>query len=458
MAGRTDERTGPESGLLLSCLCPAGERPFAVRRLRIADLPAVRDTVRANRRTRYRLSFAIALALLTLGCSSKPTVKRATGYAYAGPNALNLRKDLGPRTPVVETVQHGEKLEVLETRRRFAKVRTPRGTEGWADSNLLLTQRQMDDLDALAKKTAAMPSQGKAGVYDVLNVHTDASRSSPSFTQIPEGGSVEVLTHRVTAQAAPKPATKSAPKQAPPAKKSKAAAKESALPPPPPPPAPPLPKDWIERSVPRVADLQEYNAAPSAPKSPGEDWFLVRMNDGKAGWVLSRMLYMQIPDEVAQYAEGQRITAYLSLGEVAEKDATERHHDWLWTTSSSGVHPYDFDGFRVFVWSAKRRHYETAFIERNVRGYYPITAVDVPNSEEKGFSLVVEDKDGKPYKRTYAFSGYRIRMIAKEPWGKPPDLPAVSDARTFDPEPGPEASNAGWLDGVRKWWQKRGER
>jgi SH3-like domain-containing protein len=385
-------------------------------------------------------------------------VQRATGYAYAGPNALNLRKDLGPRTPVVETVQHGEKLEVLETRRRFAKVRTSRGTEGWADSNLLLTQRQMDDLDALATKTAALPSQGRASVYDVLNVHTDASRGSPSFTQIPEGGSVEVLAHRVTAQgAAPKRAAKPAPKQKPTAKGSKAPVKESGLPPPPPPPAPSLPPDWIARSVPRVMDLQESKTS-SAQKSPGEDWFLVRMSDGKAGWVLSRMLYMQIPDEVAQYAEGQRITAYLSLGEVAEKDATEKHHNWLWTTSSSGVHPYDFDGFRVFVWSTRRRHYETAFIERNVRGYYPIQAVDAPNREEKGFSLVVEDKDGRPYKRTYAFSGYHIRMIAKEPWEKPPDLPAVSDARTFDPEPEPEVSSAGWFDGVRKWWQKRGER
>ena len=31
------------------------------------------------------------------------------------------------------------------------------------------------------------------------------------------------------------------------------------------------------------------------------------------------MLTMSIPDEVAQYAEGHRITAYLPLGEVKEK-------------------------------------------------------------------------------------------------------------------------------------------
>ena len=33
-----------------------------------------------------------------------------------------------------------------------------------------------------------------------------------------------------------------------------------------------------------------------------EDWNLIRTKDGKAGWVLSRMLVMAIPDEVAQYS------------------------------------------------------------------------------------------------------------------------------------------------------------
>jgi len=44
----------------------------------------------------------------------------------------------------------------------------------------------------------------------------------------------------------------------------------------------------------------------------------VRTKDGSVGWVLARNLYMSVPDDVAQYAEGKRITAYLALGDVRD--------------------------------------------------------------------------------------------------------------------------------------------
>ena len=99
---------------------------------------------------------------------------------------------------MVATLQHGERLEVLETRRRFVRVRTAKGVEGWTDANYLLSQQQVSDLDRLAEFAAKLPSQGKGTTYDALNVHTAPSRQAPSFTQIPEGGAVEVLVHRVS--------------------------------------------------------------------------------------------------------------------------------------------------------------------------------------------------------------------------------------------------------------------
>ena len=73
---------------------------------------------------------------------------------------------------------------------------------------------------------------------------------------------------------------------------------------------------------------------------------------------------MAIPDDVAQYAEGHRITSYFALSDVRDGDAVK--HNWLWTTIASGDHPYDFDSFRVFTWSLRRHRYETAYIQRNV--------------------------------------------------------------------------------------------
>jgi hypothetical protein len=160
-----------------------------------------------------------------------------------------------------------------------------------------------------------------------------------------------------------------------------------------------------------------------------EDWTLVRISGGRAGWVLTRNLVMAIPDEVAQYAEGHRITSYFPLGEATDNGQVKR--DWLWTTITKGLESYEFDSARVFVWSLRRHHYETAFIEKNLKGYYPVE-VNQQAGSPVSFSLIVEEKDGKRYTRTYAFQGYHVRLTAKAPWAAAPgtdSAPASPAAR-----------------------------
>jgi hypothetical protein len=186
---------------------------------------------------------------------------------------------------------------------------------------------------------------------------------------------------------------------------------------------------------------------------PLDDWNLVRTHDGKVGWVLARMLNMAIPDEVAQYAEGHRITSYLPLGEV--KDQNVIKPNWLWTTISNGEHGCDFDSFRVFVWSTRRHRYETAYIERNVTGFFPVETKSMQGQEEKAFSLVLQDKDGSPYKRTYGFSGYRVRMISKTPYQAAPSPPDMRIAQSFEPSTAQDrADNSGWKQKWNDWWKR----
>jgi SH3-like domain-containing protein len=376
------------------------------------------------------------------------------GTAFAGPHSLNLRKDLGPKAPAVATIKHGEPVEVLETRRRFVKVRTAEGVEGWTDENLLLSEKQMAGLRWLADNSKRFPSQGVATVYDTLNLHVDPTRQSPSYSQITEGMTVDVIGHRVTAHRPPSASINVPVRQTAATKKktSKQKASQSELPAP---PLPPPPARWLELSRPRATDLS-LNAKPldlSAGSQPvGDDWSLVRLKDGRVGWVLARMLSMALPDEVAQYAEGRRITAYLSLGDVKDKNGVVKHN-WLWTTQGTGLRPYEFDSFRVFVWSVQRHHYETALIERNVKGFYPIEPGPEEGQDRRGFSLVMEDKDGRLYQHTYAFSGYHVRMISKVPYQLPPDLP---DFRTagFDAPESVVVARTGWQDKVKDWWSR----
>ena len=117
-----------------------------LRRLPLDDLPQVWNSAGTGRRTRHRLTVALpgvlAALVLLASCSSAPPQKQSSGTAYAGPSSVNLREDLGPRANTVGTVQHGERLDVLEMRRRFVRVRTAKGLEGWTDANFLLSQQR----------------------------------------------------------------------------------------------------------------------------------------------------------------------------------------------------------------------------------------------------------------------------------------------------------------------------
>ncbi len=341
-------------------------------------------------------------------------------------------------------------------RRRFVRVRTASGTEGWTDASQLLSDRQMADLRLLAASAAKLPSQGAAKVYEVLNIHAEPYRQSPSFFQIPEGGTAEVIGHRVSPRSAPPvPSKPAVVHRATASKKGKSKAGSGAAPLRPPPAPPPPPSNWMTVSKPHAQPAAPVAGAqpPGAPP-PEDDWDLVRTRNGDTGWGLARMLVMNVPEEVAQYAEGHRVTAYLPVGDVQDKVKGETKQNWLWTTASPGLRPYDFDSFRVFVWSSKRHHYETAYIERNVKGYYPVETQSVPGQDEKAFSVVLEDKDGKLYQRTFAFNGYHVRMVSKTPYQLPPALPEVHASGGFEPEPAPAApSSTSWTAELHDWWR-----
>lgn len=377
------------------------------------------------------------LLCFLISCATQPPKSPSLGEAYAGPITMTLRHDIAVKSPVTATVKHGDKLEILEYQHRFVRVRSQEGIEGWTDMRQLLTPDQMASLRHMSDDARQYPSQGAATVFELLNMHTEPNRTSPSFWQVPENGKVDVLEHKLAprVQAAVASPARTPVKTTLPRKKTKERAGQTRIGPPPMPSAPKVPGNWVALSVPKNdpvgADAKQTEAKPAAPV-PMDDWSLIRTSDGKAGWVLTRMLSMAIPDEVAQYAEGHRITSYFALGQTSEGDAAKTN--WLWTTITKGQEPYEFDSFRVFVWSRKHHRYETAYIERNVTGHFPVS---VDNSgESPSFSLILENDDGQLFRKTYSFEGFRVRMVHKEPYG------AGSGEEAPKPEPAVAAHTA----------------
>ena len=109
-------------------------------------------------------------------------------------------------------------------------------------------------------------------------------------------------------------------------------------------PKPPaLPPDWLELSKTdrdEAAADAEQSRRKNSRRAPmaGASYALPR---GQAGWVLTRLVSMAIPDEVAQYAEGKRIVSYFPLGTV--QDDEKKKNIWLWTTTTNSKQPWDFD-------------------------------------------------------------------------------------------------------------------
>jgi Bacterial SH3 domain len=376
------------------------------------------------------------------------------GEAFVGPAVLKIRSDFPLQSATVATVKHGDRLEILAVRRKFYRVRTSNGSEGWTDERQLLAASDMKALRDLAASAAKLPSQGVATTYGTLNIHTLPAIASPSFLQLKENDHVDVLRSvllpRTDASVRaplipPKPKKKVEPKKK----------KQSKGPAPPMPKPPELPANWLELSETTTED--EPDPEPEKPAPKVDSWSLVRTPHGQSGWVLTRMLTMAIPDEVAQYAEGKRIVSYFPLGFM--QDGDEKKTVWLWATTSNSHAPWDFDSFRVFVWSLRRHRYETAHIERNIHGYSPVLLKDVgyaqrgQNANYPGFSICMENKEGQRVRREYVLMTNLVRFAGEQPCEAPPPpvevkSPAPLPVAAAEPPP-----KQGWLDGLKRRWR-----
>lgn len=383
------------------------------------------------------------LALLLAGCSSGPERAPVLGIAYAGPAALPLHADVDLKSAVIATAHHGDKLQIVGRRRStWYKVRTAAGLEGWVGDRELLDEGQMQRLRQLSENTAGLPSQGLASAFSQLNVHTEPNRQSASFVQVAEKEQFEVLGHRI-ANRVPLPKRElipGAPKVAKkvPVRKKKGKQKEDPsvleLTPPPPPGPPPA---------------QSLTTAATAPP-PVDDWTLIRTKAGQTGWVLTNAVYYEIPDTVAQYAEGHHITSYFSLGKTT--DHGEDHDIWLWTTLEKLGEDHDFDSYRVFAWSPKRHHYETSYIQRRERGFLPVIA------KPGEFSVCIENKEGRLVRKRYLLLNTSVRPAGETACELAPVEQAPTPAQHLTDAPSAPEPPRNFREKItvqaKTWWQK----
>ncbi len=406
------------------------------------------------------IGFATLLGLS--GCTEE---RQTLGTAYVAPQTLTVRSQISQKSGAVTTLKHGDKVVIVDVQRRLVKIAAG-ANEGWVDAEDLLSSEQMRQIQQDRARQRALPSQGAASAFELLNIHIEPSRRSPAFAQIPEGGPVEILGRMRAPKNAPPTKTSSllverpvAPRR--PKKEQQAKGGFHITPPPPPKP----PANWQELSTERIdgaetpreiaadkkkaaQELAAKKAAEAKKPVVMEDWTLIRTKKGDTGWVLTRNLTISIPDDVAQYAEGKRITAYFELGSVNDPEKGLKHH-WLWTTLA-GTDPVDFDSWRVFIWNLRRHRFETSYRKRDLDGYFPVK-VDPAGEKSTGrtFHIITKDDDDKFRSRTYSFDGTLVHLTGTE------DLSAGPGATITQSNPNGLDTNKMQAKAHPSWFRKQ---
>ncbi len=272
-------------------------------------------------------------------------------------------------------VKNGERVEVLERERHFVKVRTANGASGWVEKQFLVSQQVYDQIQKLAADHQKDPVQAQGVTRNDANLRVEPGRDTEHLYQISAGEKV-LLLKRGTAEKAGAAAPRS---------------RAAAHPP---------------------ASGGEPEKKPAAPSPVVEDWWLVRDSKNRVGWVLGRMIDLDLPLEIAQYAEGQRIVAYFILNEVQDGDKKIPQYLTVLTEPKDGL-PFDFNQIRVFTWNLRRHRYETAYRER-MEGVLPVTVAQ-ENFDKEGtlpvFTLRVRDDKGTVSERRYKVNTPIVRRV-----------------------------------------------
>ena len=309
----------------------------------------------------------MASTLFLTGCNRGRG--RVLEIAYVSGVQAILRDHVAAVYEKTGVVKNGERVEVLDHDRRFVKVRTATGVTGWVEQRYLVGQEVFDQIQKLTADNQNDPVQAQGAARNDTNLHVEPGRDTEHLYQISSGEKL-LLLKRGTAE------------------------KPGAVAPP-------------SRSATPGSNQDKKQPVPVI-----EDWWLVRDSHNRVGWVLGRMIDLDIPLDVAQYAEGQRIVAFFVLNQVQDADKKVAQYLTVVTEPKDGL-PFDFSQIRVFTWNVKRHRYETAYRER-MEGVLPVT-VSQENFDKEGllpaFTIRVKDDNGNVTERKYKLNTPIVRRV-----------------------------------------------
>ena len=321
-----------------------------------------------------------SVIFLSTGCNRIRHEQHDTVYVAA--RQMYLHDRVAAVSNRVGEVTNGQPLEVLERGRRFLKVKTQKNEIGWIEEHAVIDGDLFNEFQKVAGQHKQDPVVATAVLRDDMYLHLGPGRNTEHFLLLPGNTKVQLLTRATVPKVAS--GTRPAPRRPATANTLALSPGQGTAAAPTPQAAPAQP---VAAGPPKATATSTPVSGEPAPAPPVlEDWWLVRDVNGRAGWLLSNRMDVDVPDSVAQYAEGQHIVGAYVLTKIPDPEAGTPDHQvpeyvMLLSPPKAGL-PFDFDQVRVFTWSVKRHRYETAFRIRPIQGYLPVTISHV--SERTG--------------------------------------------------------------------------
>jgi hypothetical protein len=294
---------------------------------------------------------------------------------YVSARQMYLHDRVAAVSNRVAEVTNGQPLEVLEHGRRFLKVKTQKNEIGWIEERAVIDSKTYQAFDQLGVQHKDDPIVATGVLRDDIYLHLTPGRDAERFYLLAANAKVQLLARASVPKAAP--GTGPAPK-----------------------PLTPKPADTATSHAPAskpVAPAATHIPSLPAAEPPLEDWWLVRDALGHAGWLLAGRIDVDVPDEIAVFAEGQRYVGAYVFNKVFDADATTPDHQvpqyvTVLSPPQAGL-PFDFDQVRVFTWSIRHHRYETAFRLHPIQGYLPVRVTPAAGGKAPVFSFQIANGD-----------------------------------------------------------------
>jgi SH3-like domain-containing protein len=259
-------------------------------------------------RSPMKVLIALLASVLATNCApkSEPVIDHATVVSKNA--SLRLKNSATSRT--LRPLDVGDKVEVLERRDNWYRVRYGPDVEGWMEESTVITNDTKNRIEKLALSAQKLEPQNTAVLKQDANLRIEPGRSTSIIRRVDNGTKVEVLD-RVTK---PRPGS----------------------------------------------------------DSSHDMWLKVRPAPAEVGWMLSSAVDFDIPMEIAPYSEEYIYSTVKVINRVQDPIAGQVNW-YVAGERKPGSDPnFDFEGIRVFTWDLRKHRYETAFRTKGMRGVYPL--------------------------------------------------------------------------------------